>query len=147
MRSAIVLLISSLISCYSYGQIKAITGRVIDEFELSPIPGVKILGGDSVVLATTDLQGNFEAKIQPGDDKLRFLFIGMEGTSIKIPASCNKLEIIMMTDVTYDYITIKKINRKRCKRFKELPTKHNEAFRKGIFTSTSHCFEYIYENY
>lgn len=131
----------------SNGQVRTITGKVVDEFDFLSIPEVRIQTRDTVPLGTTDRIGNFEINLPSGVDELLLSYIGMEWTSIKVPTNCNNLEIIMMADGTYDYMTTRKINRKRCKRFKNLSNKHREAYDKKIFTSDSPCFTYIFHKY
>jgi hypothetical protein len=140
MKLEILLLI--IVPILSNGQV-TITGKVIDEFDLTPIPEVKIQDADTVALGMTDKNGNFEIQLPSG--KLNCLsFIGMERTSIKVPSDCGKLEIIMMVDVIYDYVSGRRLNKKRYRLFTELPDKDHQAFEKGIFTSNAPCFTYIF---
>lgn len=138
--------VTFFMSLSSNGQVRLITGKVIDENDLAPMPGVKIQASDTILLATTDKNGNFQIELSPDKDILLLSFIGMEWTSIKVPADCSHLEIIMMVDAIYDYITVRKENKKRYKRFKELPTKHQQAWEKGVFTA-SPCFTYIFNKH
>jgi len=144
-RLAFIVLL--FVSCLSNAQTRTIKGKVVEENDLIPMPGVKVQDRDTVLLATTDQNGNFEIQLPSGKDELLLSFISMEWTSIKVPASCNNLEIVMMVDAIYDYISVKKANKKRCKRFKELPNKHRQAFEKGVFTSDSPCGTYIFHKY
>ena len=41
---------------------------------------------------------------------------------------------------TYDFITFKKEDKLRMKRFKKLPKLHKEAFAKGIFKTDKACY-------
>ncbi|MTI24295.1 hypothetical protein E1163_04990 [Fulvivirga kasyanovii] len=136
-----------LISFLCKGQVRTITGKIVDEFEFEPIPEVRIHNGDTVRLGTTDRNGNFEIELLSGVDELLLSFIGMEWTLIKVPANCNDLEIIMIADGTYDFMTIRKVNRKRYRIFKDLNNKHLQAYEKGIFTSNAPCFTYIFHKY
>jgi len=45
-----------------------------------------------------------------------------------------------MLSSSYDFITLKKVDRLRMKRFKQLPEKHKEAFEKGIFKTDMACY-------
>lgn len=47
----------------------------------------------------------------------------------------------MMLSGTYDFITLKKVDRLRMKRFKKLPKLHKEAFEKGIFKTDKACYK------
>ena len=122
-----------------------VTGKVVDEFELLPIPAVKISNRDTLVLGTTDLNGDFKVELPQETHALLVSSVGMEWTSIKVPANCNRLEIIMLSDIIYDFVTVQSINRRRYKRFKGLIVKHKEAFTKGVFTSITPCSSYTFE--
>ena len=56
--------------------------------------------------------------------KLLVAAIGFEGIWVELDDLCNDLEIIIMLEVIYDFIPLKKINRKRFRRFKMLPELH-----------------------
>lgn len=124
---------------------KTITGRIISE-DLEILPEAKIYDMDTTVLGSTDLHGYFKIQVPVETSELLLGFIAMEWTSVKIN-SCQNLEMIIMTDVIYDFIPIKKINRKRHKRFKKLSTKHLEAYEQGIFKSRVPCVSYIFKKY
>jgi hypothetical protein len=143
----LLILTCCLISIWASGQTRIISGRVIDEYYLTTIPEVKIQNRDTVLLCVTDLKGNFKIEIPSEANELILSIIGMEWTTIKFPANCDYLEIIMMYDVTYDYVTIQTENRNRYKRFKDLKKQHHQAYQKNIFTSDSTCFEYIFSKH
>jgi hypothetical protein len=147
MRFILIFLTVFFISFLSIGQVRTITGRVIDESDLTPIPEVRIQDRDTVLLVLSDKNGNFEIKLPVDRDELLLSFIGMEWRSVKVPPGCNKLEIIMVVDANYDFVSTRKINRKRCERFKELPNKHRQAYEKGIFVSETPCVKYIFHEY
>jgi CarboxypepD_reg-like domain len=129
------------------GQTRTITGKVIDEFEMTTVPQVRIQNRDTVELGTTDIKGNFKIELPAGTDQLMFSFLGFEWTTVKVPNNCDNLEIIMMLDGTYDFMTKKTVNRKRYKRFKKLNDRHQEAFEKGIFKSKAPCVTYTFNKY
>lgn len=124
---------------------KTISGRIISE-DLELLPGAKIYDMDTTVLGSTDLDGYFKIQAPVETSELLLGFIGMEWTSVKIN-NCQNLEMVVMTDVIYDFIPIKKINRKRHKRFKKLPKKHLEAYEQGIFKSSVPCVSYVFKKY
>jgi hypothetical protein len=140
-----ILLLFTMFS--SKGQMKTITGKVVDEFDLIGIPGVQIQSKDTVLLTKTDMKGNFKIDIPSSTDSLLLGFVGMEWTLIKVPENCENLEIIMMYDANYDFITINQLNRKRYRRFRNLSNKHQEAFRNGMFKNEKPCFEYVFKKY
>jgi len=126
---------------------RILSGKVIEEFDLTPMPGIRIMTKDTVILATTDLEGNFNIQLPRQTDTLLLAAIGMEWTLIGVPTNCNRLEIIMMSYAIYDFITVRAADKKRFKRFKGLHGKHKQAFDKGIFDSATPCVSYIFEKY
>lgn len=134
-------------SILSSGQTRTVTGKVIGEYEDPPIPGVKIKNLDTLQLGTTDLDGNFRVDLPTGTSGLTFIFLGMEQTTVTIPPDCNYLEIIIMADVIYDYVTTATINRKRQRRYKNIKDRHRKAFEKGIFRTNEPCVTYVYSKY
>ena len=126
------------ISFLSSGQTRTITGKVIDEY-FEPLPQVRILNRDTVQLGTTDKDGNFRIELPEGTNELILSFIGMEWTLLKVPINCDKIEVIMMLEGTYDFMSNRKVDRQRKKRFDELPRLHSNAIAKGIFYE-SPCF-------
>lgn len=146
MRLLIILTIY-LIPFVSTGQTRTITGKVIDEFELTTIPQVRIQISDTVQLGTTDMNGNFRIELPTGTDQLILSFIGFELTTVQVPSNCDNLEIIMMMQGTYDFMTTRTVNKKRYRRFRRLNDRHEEAFEKGVFNSKVPCVTYIYSKY
>src|SRR5258708_20780740 len=139
----LIILISFLIPLLSNGQTRTITGKVIDE-NFEAIPEVKIQNHDTLRLGATDNNGNFKIELPSGTDELLLSFLGMEWTSLKVPTNCNNLEIIMMFDTIYDFVTIGTENKKRYKRLRDLPNKHRQAIERRIFSSSTSCFTYIF---
>jgi hypothetical protein len=147
MRSTLVFILFWFISFLSCGQGRTIAGRVIGESDLTPIPEVRIQDRDTVLLVLSDKSGNFEIQLPADKDELLFSFIGMEWRSIKVPSDCNRLEVIMVVDANYDFVSTRKINQKRCEIFKQIPSMHRQAYEKGIFVSKTPCVRYIFHEY
>jgi hypothetical protein len=138
----ITILISILIF-FNYnlnGQIKTIQGIVISE-DLESLPMVRIQSLDTVVIGETDINGHFVITIPQKTDKLLLSFVGMEWTIIQMPIDCDSLEIIMMYDAHYDFMTSNKIDRLRKRRFEKLPELRQLAFRQGLFKRETSCFK------
>jgi hypothetical protein len=138
-----ILLFSSILSAQ---ESRTITGRIISE-DLEPIPMAIIYSVDTIQLGITDINGYFNIEIPVRLKELLIGFVGMEWTSIVMTDKCQNLELIMMVKVIYDFISIKKINKKRFKRFKELPNKYLHAYEEGIFRSSSPCVSYVFKRY
>lgn len=131
----------------SVGQTRTITGTVIDYYDIGTIPGVKIQSQDSVLLGVTDSKGNFKIELPAGKDKILLSFLGMEWTVAVIPINCNNAELIMMGSGTYDFMTIRKVNKIRNRIFQKYPEAHRQAFEKGIFKSSSTCVNYVFRQF
>ena len=122
---------------------KMIKGRVLDE-ELELLPGAEIYTLDTVVLGSTDLEGYFNIKVPAETNELLLGALGMEWVPLKVKKGCQNLEIIVMIDVIYDFISAKSERRKRHRRFKRLPKKHLEAYEQGLFKSEKPCVCYVF---
>lgn len=130
-------------SVLSAQEFKIINGRIIsEEFEL--LPKATIYDMDTSILGSTDKEGFFQIEIPIETDRLLLGYIGMEWMSIKIQDDCQNYEMIIMSDVIYDFMSMEKLKKKRKKRFMQLPKKHKEAFERGIFKSSDPCVCYIF---
>lgn len=147
MRFATILtLIILLLDLSLNGQTRTITGRVVSQ-DLESLPDVNIQNGDKLLLAKTDLEGRFKISIQQETDKLIFSWIGMESTEIKLHDKCDTVEVVMMYDGTYDFMTLKKVDRLRKERFDNLSNLYSEAVKQGFFQNSSICYERIFKEY
>ncbi|MEO6722605.1 MAG: hypothetical protein ABIN67_19705 [Ferruginibacter sp.] len=141
MKKLVILFIVLSISTYSlYSQNKTIKGRVIDNHQLGNLGYVAIVTNDTVEVGRTDISGFFQIDIPISMNKLLFRSVGIEQAIIILGNNCDEVEIIMMLSSTYDFITLKKVDRLRKKEFKKLPELHKEAFEKGIFKSDNVCY-------
>ena len=133
MRIAIILIsILLILNLNLNGQIRDIQGLIISE-DFEELPNVRIQNIDTLLLGETDLNGHFKIEIPQKTDKLLLSFIGMEWTTIELTEDCDKIEIIMMYDAIYDFMSLRKVDRLRLKRFNKLPELHKIAYKKGIF--------------
>jgi len=122
-----------------YAQNKIIKGRAIDDnFETTR--GVFIMINDTVKVGETDLNGFFQIEIPTSVKKILFRYIGLEATTIELMDKCDEVDVVMMSSGSYDFISLKKVDRLRMKRFKQLPELHKEAFDKGIFKTDKACY-------
>ena len=136
----IIFIVLSVSTCSLYSQNKTIKGRVTDD-NLEILPYVSIVINDTVKVWETNVDGFLQVKIPDSVKIITFLYIGFEPKTIELVGQCDEVEVIMMSDVIYDFMTLKKINRLRKKRFNELPTIHKEAFLKGIFKTEKACYK------
>jgi len=142
----IIFIVLCVSTCSLYSQSKTIKGRVIDD-NLETLAGVPIMINDTVVVGRTDLNGFFQIDIPIFVKKLLFSTVGIELASIELVDKCDEVEVVMMLSSTYDFITLKKVERLRMKRFKKLPELHKEAFEKGIFKTDNACYTQEFIHY
>lgn len=128
------------------GQNRTIIGRVISE-DLEPLPGLEIENSDNLLLGKTDMDGRFKISIPQETDSLLFRYVGMEWTDIKLKKDCDTIEVVIMYDMIYDFITLKKVDRLRKKRFENLPNLHSDAVKNGIFENNNICYERVFKEY
>jgi hypothetical protein len=140
MKKLIITFIVILVSASSlYSQNKTIKGRVISEdFETVLLASIMI--NDTVEVGRTDLNGFFQIDIPVSVNKLFFRDVGFEQVTIELIDTCNEVDVVMMLSSTYDFITLKKVDKLRMKRFKQLPELHKEAFAKGLFKTDKACY-------
>ncbi|WP_123891799.1 hypothetical protein [Chitinophaga costaii] len=132
----IVIVVSS---CSLYSQNKTIKGRVIsDDFETVALASIMI--NDTVEVGKTDLKGFFQVDIPASMKKIIFRSVAIEPATIELVDKCDEVEVVMMLSGTYDFMTLKKVDRHRKKKFKRLPELHKEAFAKGIFKTDKACY-------
>ena len=138
--SCFLLFVSILSSFCSFGQSLNIKGKVLDN-ELLALPGVNIYDQDTLLLTTSDWNGNFELSLTE-PNRLIFGYIGMEWENLLISSSCANLEIIMLYATLYHYNSHRKIDRLRKEEFDKRMLLHEQAFEQGIFESATPCFKY-----
>jgi hypothetical protein len=122
---------------------KTLTGRVLSE-GLEAVPMANIYARDTTVIGTTDMEGYFKLDVPLTTNTLLFGFIGMEWTTVNLSGACSTLEVILLYDFTYDFISVRRVNRKILKRFKRLPQIHQQAYEKGLFKSPVPCAQPIF---
>jgi hypothetical protein len=129
-----------------FSQTKSINGRVIAE-DFDILPFVSIVINDTIEVGKTDMNGFFNLEIPHTTTKLLLLTVGMEPTTIRLNEKCNKIEVVMMNSVIYDFISLKRSEKRRKKRFKKLPEIHKRAFENGIFETARACYDRDFESY
>ena len=147
MKKILILFIGISISTFSlYSQNKTIAGRVItDQFET--IPGVFIMINDTVEVGRSDLDGFFQIEIPATAKKISFKYVGVDPTTIELEEKCDKIEVVMMMTGTDDFMSLKRSERMRKKRYKKLPEIHRKAYENGIFKTAKACYNREFEPY
>jgi hypothetical protein len=136
---AIINFIILLLVTHVSGQTRTLTGKIIDD-EFNPLAQASIFRADTVLLAKSDMNGNFSIT-NPADTKALIVAnVGMEWKSLDLSSGCNNLEIILQLAATYDFMSPAKVDRLRKKEFDKLPRLHQSAFAKGIFKTDKPCY-------
>mgnify|MGYP006408718921 CR=1 FL=1 len=100
-----------------YSQNKTIIGRVISE-DFETLPMISIMINDTVEVGKTDLDGFFYIEIPISKKNLFFDYPGLELATICINDKCDNIELVMMYLINYDFMSLKRAERKRKKRYK-----------------------------
>lgn len=128
---------------FVYSQTSTLKGRVITD-QVETMPGVSILIDDTVAVGKTDLKGFFRIEVPDSVKELKFVDIGLDPTPIVLFDNCVDIEVVMMLTGTHDFMSLKKADKIRMKRFKNLPEIHREAFLKGIFKTEGACYTQVF---
>jgi len=112
---------------------------------LGTLPYVSIIINDTVEAGKTDLNGFSQIDIPVSEKKILFGSVGLDLTTIELVDKCDKIEVVIMLSISYDFITLKRADRKREKRYKKLPEIHKQAFEKGIFETEYACYNREFE--
>ncbi|CAN5388991.1 hypothetical protein BH09BAC6_BH09BAC6_06310 [soil metagenome] len=144
------LLIICIVLCAStsilYAQNKTIKGRIVDD-NLETLPYVSIVINDTIKVGKTDVNGFFQIDIPVCVKKISFESVGLDPATVRLVDKCDEVEVVMMLRGTYDFITLKRVDKLRMKTFMKLPKLHKEAFEKGIFKTDKACYTQEFISY
>lgn len=122
---------------------KTLTGRILSD-DLEGAPMADIRTRDTTVIGRTDLEGYFKIDVPVNISTLLFTAIGMERTTINLSGECSNLEVILLHTSSYDFMSVRRVNRQEFKRFRHLPQLHQQAYEKGLFKSRAPCASPIF---
>ncbi|MDF9795367.1 hypothetical protein OKW21_000630 [Catalinimonas alkaloidigena] len=146
----LVLMLFLTICCLTVNaQNKEITGKVIcsdfpskddsTEHEFWNGSGAVIFGNDSIRLGTANNNGEFKLSVTDNIHSISVGWVGMYPEKIELTGNCKFLEVILLPDVIYDFVTYKKEQRLRKKDRKVLPDLYRKAYEQGIFKNEEPC--------
>ncbi len=138
MNKFIILVLTISISNL-FAQNKTIRGRIIGE-DLEALPYCSIYLNGNEVFDKSDKDGYFQIEFPVTVKNIKFGCVGFELANIIFDDNCKEMEVIMISDVNYDFITLKKVDRLRMRMYKKLPKIRKEAYLKGLFKSEKHCY-------
>jgi len=145
-KSSIICIVLGIITSSLYAQNKIIKGRVIDD-DLKPLLFVSIFINDTIEVGKTDMNGFFQVEIPVSAKKILFGSLGLELANIELMDQCDEVDVVMMLSGSYDFMSLKKVDRLRMKRFQRLSEIHKEAFEKGIFKTDKACYTQEFRAY
>jgi hypothetical protein len=122
---------------------QTLTGRILGD-DLKGVPMADIRTRDTTVIGKTDLDGYFKLDVPVNTNTLLFTAIGMEWTTVNLSGACSSLEVILLYASTYDFMSVRRVNRQEFKRFKNLPQLYQQAYEKGLFKSRAPCASPIF---
>lgn len=140
MKKLLILCILVNISTCVYSQNRTIKGRVIDN-DFGTLPYLSIVINDTLEVGKTDLNGFFQVNIPISIKKVSLSYVGFESALIDFGDRCDEIEVVMILSSSYDFMSLKKIDRLRMKEFKKLPELHKEAYNKGLFKTDVACYK------
>ncbi|MGI4832563.1 MAG: hypothetical protein ACRYFK_03790 [Janthinobacterium lividum] len=117
---------------------KTLTGWVLGD-DLKGVPMAQICARDTTVIGTTDIDGYFRLDVPANTSTLIFRTVGAEWTTVNLSEECSNLEVILLYASTYDFMSVRRVNRQEFKCFKHLPQLHQQAYEKGLFKSPAPC--------
>lgn len=117
----------------------------MDDLSYETLPSVIITIKDSIEVGRTDLDGYFEIDLPVSENKIEFNYVGVYPAKIELNNACDKIEVVMMMSSTYDFISLRRAERDRKKRFKKFNEIHRKAFEKGIFETEKPCYNREFE--
>jgi hypothetical protein len=128
---------------------RIISGKVIfsefrdkkskNSYEFWTFPGAKIFYNDSLSLGTTEEDGEFRLELPEGTHEIVVRAVGMYPDKIRITGNCEYLEVILLPDAIYDFVTIQKEEKLRRKDRAILPELYRKAFEQGLFRQAEPC--------
>ena len=127
---------------FSYAQDFAIQGKVIDT-DLLELPGVQIFSITDKLIATTDLNGNFNIENITGINSLKFRLVGTVDEIVQLNNDCKYVQLIMFYDSTHCFVSeekLKKIEkREQRKKMKFILKLSKKAVSKKLFDEDKMC--------
>lgn len=142
-KATILIAIFFFFSSVVYSQTRTITGKIIDQSFL-PISGANIFTSDTALLGKTDSAGNFSISLPSSTNFLRIAAVGLEWKFIQLHNDCNQIDVVLLYQSSYDFMTLQEVDRLRKKEFKKMPKLHAKGFEKGILSTRKPCYDDIF---
>ena len=110
MRIILILCFALMCLIHGNGQDRAVSARVINDY-LEIMTYVSIVVDDTVEIGRTNLNGFFRVDVPASTTRIVFRAVGMELAPIELTDKCNEVEIVMMLGSTYDFMSLRKVDK------------------------------------
>lgn len=124
-------------------QTRSLSCKVIDQ-EFNPLYQVYIQYSDTSYASPVDKGARFIFTIPANIKSITFSNVGFEPLNIELTDTCDQLDIVLLFNWTYDFKTVKQINKLRKRQFDKLPELHLTAYRNGVFQNSAPCYKAIF---
>ncbi len=94
-----ICLFVSLLASSAWAQSRQVSGKVTSKDDGLGMPGVNVLIQGTAKGTTTDLEGNFNIQLDPGENNLVFTFVGYKSLVVEVGAQ-TQLNVSLETDIT-----------------------------------------------
>ena len=141
-------LVFFLISFCSHGQTRVLSGKIIgsefrdkndtSEVEFWDLNEARIWSNDSL-LGYSDSHGEFRVELLSGDNNIAIGWIGMYPEKFELSDTCRYVEIILLPDARYDFVSYRKEQKLRAKDRAILPFLYEQAYAQNIFKRKEPC--------
>jgi hypothetical protein len=128
----------------AYSQSRTVNGLLFDP-GMSPLWGIHIYINDSVKVGETAAKGNYEITIPVGVDSIIFRGVGFEPLLVRLAPGCSRVEAIMISAGSYDFMSPAKVDRQRRRYIKKISKLYPVAVQKGLFASDPPCYNRVFQ--
>jgi TonB-dependent starch-binding outer membrane protein SusC len=94
-----ICLFVSLLASSAWAQSRQVSGKVTSKDDGLAMPGVNVLIQGTAKGTTTDLEGNFNIQLDPGENTIVFTFVGYKSLVMEVGAQ-TQLNVSLETDIT-----------------------------------------------
>ena len=147
MRATIIVIIAALLitTLELRAQERTICGRVISDLDKDPVPFALIWDKNNFTLGKTGLDGRFRINVPANTEVLVFGLLGFERAKVYLTSNCDTVDLVLMEAATYDFMSSRKIDKKRLASFKNLTNVYSQAYQKGLFSQPTPCYNRDFE--
>src|SRR5688572_22800881 len=98
MKKTLLFFLMTILSVGMYAQDRTVSGRVTDESDGSPLPGVNVVLKGTTNGTVTDTDGRYSLSVPAASNALIFSFIGLVTQEVSLDGR-QVIDIVMKSDV------------------------------------------------